>query len=145
MTAIVNISVGDGVSAKSWKEAIVRPLLKKSGLELAAKNYRPVSNLPFLSKVVETCMLVHFNSHCEKNHLLPEYQSAHRKHYSCKTALVKMMDDILWAMENQPIMAVVAIDLSAAFDTVDHDILLSVLSRKFGIQDTALRWVDSYL
>ena len=56
-----------------------------------------------------------------------------------------MMDDILWAMENQRITAVVAIDLSAAFDTVDHDILLSVLSRKFGIQDTALRSVDSYL
>ena len=74
ITAIVNISLRDGVFAESWKEAIVRPLLKKSGLKLAAKNYRPVSNLPFLSKVVEKCMLVHFNSHCENNHLLPEYQ-----------------------------------------------------------------------
>ena len=72
ITAIVNISLRDGVFAESWKEAIVRPLLKKSGLELAARNYRPVSNLPFLSKVVEKCMLVHFSSHCEKNHLLPE-------------------------------------------------------------------------
>ena len=56
-----------------------------------------------------------------------------------------MMDDFLWAMENQRITAVVAIDLSVAFDKVDHDILISVLSRKVAIQDTALRWVDSYL
>ena len=129
ITAIVNNSLMDGVFTDLWKEAIVRPLLKKSGLVLAAKNYRPVSNLLFLSKVVEKCMLVHFNSHCEKNHLLPEHQSSYRKHYSCKTALVKMMDDILWAMENQHIMAVSAIDLSTAIDTVDHDILCKIYIR----------------
>ena len=145
ITAIVNISLRDGVFAKTLKEAIVRPLLKKPGLELVAANYRPVSNLPFISKVVEKCMLTRLNKHCDDNNLLPEYQSAYRKNYSCETALVKLMDDILWSMETQEVTAVVAIDLSAAFDTVDHNILLNVLEDRFGIKDSSLKWVDSYL
>ena len=79
------------------------------------------------------------------NNLLPEYQSAYRQHYSCETALVKMADDILWSMEHQRITAVVAIDLSATFDTVDHDILLKVLDTRFGIRGTVNKWVESYL
>ena len=71
------------------------------------------------------------------NNLLPEYQSAYRQHYSC--------DDILWSMEHQRIIGVVAIDLSAAFDTVDHYILLKVLDTRFGIRGTANKWVESYL
>ena len=145
ITAIVNISLQEGIFADKWKVAIVRPLLKKAGLDLVAANYRPVSNLPFLSKVNEKCMLKHFNRHCEMNNLLPEYQSAYRQHYSCETALVKIADDILWSMEHQRITAVVAIDLSAAFDTVDHDILLKVLDTRFGIRGTANKWVESYL
>ena len=145
ITAIVNISLRDGVFAKTWKEVIVHPLLKKPGLELVAANYRPVSNLPFISKVVEKCMLTRLNKHCDDNNLLPEYQSAYRKNYSCETALVKLMDDILWSMEIQEVTAVVAIDLSAAFDTVDHNILLNVLEDRFGIKDSSLKWVDSYL
>ena len=71
--------------------------------------------------------------HCNKNELIPDYQSAYRPHYSCETALVKLINDLLWAMERQEVTALMAIDLSAAFDTVDHDILLSVLEAKFGI------------
>ena len=58
---------------------------------------------------------------------------------------MKLMDDILWSMETQEVTAVVAIDLSAAFDTVDHNILLNVLEDRFGIKDSSLKWVDSYL
>ena len=82
-------------------------------------NYRPVSNLSFLSKVLEKAVLKQF----------PEYQSAYRQGFSCKTALVKLTNDILWAMEHQKVTAMMAIDLSAAFDTVDHDILLEVLQK----------------
>lgn len=145
ITSIVNLSLSGGVFAKDWKSAIVRPLLKKKGLDLIPKNYRPVSNLPFISKVVEKCMLHQFTAHCDTNNLLPDYQSAYRKNYSCETALVKLHDDILWSMEKQRITAVIAIDLSAAFDTVDHDILLDVLNKRFGVSHTALAWFQSYL
>ena len=103
---IVNLSLSSGTFANEWKSAIVRPLLKKQGLELIAKNYRPVSNLPFMSKVVEKCMLQQFTAHCDANKLLPDYQSAYRTNLSCETALVKLHNDILWSMEqvSQPLL-----------------------------------------
>ena len=83
--------------------------------------------------------------HCNRHELIPDYQSAYRQHYSCETALIHLMNDLLWAMERQEVTALMAIDLSAAFDTVDHDILLSVLKAKFGIEGKALNWFESYL
>ena len=76
---------------------------------------------------------------------MPEYQSAYRANFSCKTALLKLTDDLLWSMEHQEVTPLVSIDLSAAFDTVDHDLLLSILSKKFGVVDKALKWFDSCL
>ena len=145
ITSIINISLEQGVFAHSWKSATVRPLLKEVGLELTCSNYRPVSNLPFLSKVTEKCMLSQFTAHCDTNKLLPNYQSAYHKNFSCETALVKLMEDILWSIKQQKITAVVAIDLSATFDTVDHDILLDVLQSGFGVKVIALHRFDSYL
>lgn len=145
ITGVVNLSLSSGTFATDWKSAIVRPLLKKKGLELTAKNYRPVSNLPFMSKVVEKCMLRQFTAHCDANRLLPDYQSAYRANFSCETALVELHDNILWSMEKQRVTAIVAIDLSAAFDTVDHNILLDVLHKRFGISQPILSWFESYL
>ena len=127
------------------KTAIIKPLLKKAGLELICKNYRPVSNLSFLSNILEKCALLQFNNHCTVNNLLPDYQSAYREHFSCETTLVKLLDDIVWNMETQKITAVVVIDLSAAFNTVDHDVLLDVLINRFGLDGNTQDWIDSYL
>ena len=140
ITDLVNISLSNGVFALKWKTSVIRPLLKKPNLDLILSSYRPVSNLPFLSKLLEKCAMVRVNEHCEKNDLVPDYQSAYRKGYSCKTAIVKVVNDILWAMENQNIMAIMALDLSAAFDTVDHGILLNLLEKKFWTKRTVLNW-----
>ena len=86
-------------------------------------------------------MLTQFTTHCDNNDLLTDYQSAYRKNFSCETALVKLTDDILWSMEEQRVTAVVAIDLSAAFDMVDHSILLEVLQKRFGHRTTVVRLV----
>ena len=77
--------------------------------------------------------------------MLPSYQSAYRKGYSTETALVKLSNDILCNMEQQRVTALVCVDLSAAFDTVDHDVLLQVLRNKFGVSGVALTWFESYL
>ena len=69
-----------------WKTAIIKPLLKKVGLDLICKNYRPVSNLSFLSKILKKCALLQFNNHCTVNKLLPVYQSAYREHFSCENS-----------------------------------------------------------
>ena len=127
LVRIINASLEQGVFARKWKRAIVKPLLKKSGLELIFKNYRPVLNLCFLSKVLEKCALKQLDEHCKKYAPLPDYQSSYRQYYSCEMALVKLMNDILWNMECGDVTAFIAIDLSAAFDMVDHGILLDVL------------------
>ena len=144
ITNIMNTSLKLGVFVQKWKVAVIHPLLKKAGLELIPKNYRPVSILSFLSKVLEQCVLMRFNEHCDNHSLLPDYQSAYRPNYSCETSLLKI-NDMLWAMERKSVTAMVVMDLSAAFNTVDHDILLSVLENKFGIKDVALKWFESYL
>ena len=103
------------------------------GLALVAPNYCPVSNLPFLGKVLERCVVNQFTAHCDTINLFPGYQYAYRRNYSCEMALIKIINDCLWAMENQMVTVLVAIDLSTAFDTVDHEILLEVLNKKFGL------------
>ena len=85
-------------------------------------NQRLVSNLGSISKVVEKVILEQLMEQCNQNTLLPEYQSTYRKDHSCETSLVKLVNDILWGMENQLVTALVILDLSTAFDTVDHDI-----------------------
>ena len=75
----------------------------------------------------------HVNEHYNLHKLLPDYQSAYRNGYSCETVIIKLMNDILWAMENQNVTALMALDLSVAFDTVDYKILSSVLEHNFGL------------
>ena len=145
ITHIVNRSLDQGEFYTSCKEALVKPLVKKKILGTAMTNYRPVSNLQFISKIVEKVTLDHFTQHCNRNSLLPNYQSAYRQYHSCETSLVKLVNDILWAMEKQLVTVVVILDLSAAFDTVNHDLLLEVLGKRFGIAGAARKWYTSYL
>ena len=124
---------------------IIHPLLKKLGLDLISKNYRPVSNLSFLSKVVENCALKQFTKHCDENSLLLAYQSAYRKNFSCKMALLKLFDDLLWSMKQQKVNLPVAIDLSAAFDTVNQGIIIDMLNTVFSVRSKPLNWFKFYL
>ena len=141
---IINLSLESGF-AREWKTAIVRPLLKKLGADLIYKNFRPVSNLSFLSKLVEKAVLKQFLEHCDTYKLHANHQSAYRENHSCETAILKLVNDVLWSMENQSCMACIFMDLSAAFDTVDHELLLNILSKEYGISDNALQWYDTYL
>ena len=128
---IVNISLTKGLFANDCKTAIVHPLLKRPGLDLLMRNYRPVSNLCFLSKLIICCMLKQLISHCNTNSLIPDFQSALRENYSTETCLIKMCNDILLLMEKQQITAMVDLDFSAAFDMVHHNILLNILQNHY--------------
>ena len=145
ITKIVNLSLSTGTFSNQWKQAIVRPLLKKKGADLTYKNYRPVSNLQFISKVVERCALLQFSQHCDDHELIPDYQSAYREGYSCETSVIHLLDNILWGMERQEITPCLFLDLSAAFDTVDHDLFLAIMEAWFGMCGLALSWFASYL
>ena len=103
-TLIGNNSIITEIFAHSWKTIIVHPILKKVGLALQLSNFRPVSNFSFLSHVVECALLEQFNKHCKDQDLIPDYlipDYAYHVNYSCETALVKIINDILWVMENQ--------------------------------------------
>ena len=109
------------------------------------KNYRPISNLPFLSKILEKVVLHKLLSHLQENNLSNPFQSAYRAGCSTETVSLRIVNDILSALDNDNISVLLLLDLSAAFDTLDHQILLSRLNSVFGIQSTALQWFHSYL
>ena len=86
-------------------------------------------------------MWLQLSSHCQDHGLLPDYQSAYRPNYSCENNLLKISNDILWNFECQHITSLTTMDLSAAFNTVDHDVLLQILNNKFGVMDMATKLV----
>ena len=145
LTKLVNQSLQTGEFPDELKQALVTPLLKKPSLDLIMKNYRPISNLPFVGKLLERCVIDQLLEHIRTNNLMEPLQSAYRPHHSTETALLRVRTDILKAMDNQEVACLVLLDLSATFDTVDHKILLERLENYFGITRTALRWIRSYL
>ena len=146
ITDIVNRSLSTGVFPDFYKQAIVKPLLKKPGLDKNnLKNYRPVSNLSFTSKIVEKVVAARLCEHMKQNHLDEVMQSAYKQHHSVETALLRVQSDILSAMDNNKGVILALLDLSAAFDTVDHAQLLARLQKRIGLQGTVLEWFSSYL
>ena len=135
--------MNNGVVPAALKIAHVHPTLKKSSLnpELL-KNYRPISNLPYISKVLERVVFSRLSDYLRENNLLDSRQSAYRAHHSVETLLVNLSNDILMEMDLGRITVLVSLDLSSAFDTVHHNILLNILS-SLGIQDVVLDWFKS--
>lgn len=142
---LVNLSLESGVFAEDWKNALVHPLLTKAGLKPINKNFRPVSNLQVTSKITEKSVAIQLQDHMTTINLFPVFQSAYRQNHSTETALFKVKNDLLLNMDKGHVTLLVILDLSAAFDTVDHGILLHWLQFKLGLRDKALLWFKSYL
>jgi hypothetical protein len=146
ITTIINTSMHSGHVPDMFKCAHIRPLLKKSGLDVdILKNYRPVSNLSFISKILEKVIDKRIDQHLQKNCLHEKYQSAYRRFHSTETALLKVQSDILETLDKGATTVLIMLDLSAAFDTIDHKVLLQRFERMYGITGCALQWVSSYL
>ena len=146
ITLIINKSFQSGTVPADMKKALVRPTLKEHWLDTEdAANYRPVSNLSFLSKIMEKVVDCRLDKHLNQNTLLSNHQSAYRKNHSTETTLVKVQNDILVALDQGYATLLILLDISAAFDVVDHERLLERHSQYFGIRDKALDWMSSYL
>jgi len=146
ISLLINKSLTAGCFPAAFKEASVRPLLKKVGLDaIDQKNFRPVSDLPFLSKLLERIVQARLQAFLESNRLMPKTQSAYRKYHSTETAVTRVYNDLLLAADRGQVSALCLLDLTAAFDTVDHELLLLRLERQFGLRGTALMWFRSYL
>ena len=144
ITRMINLSLQSGVFCDEWKQALVQSQLKKSKTETVFENLRPISNLTFTSKLTERAVFNQTNDYLNLYQLYPKAQSAYRKYHSTET-LLRVKHDILMNMNRQHVTLLVILDLSAAFDTVDHHIMLERLKSCFGIQDQVLKWFTSYL
>lgn len=126
--------------------AAITPIIKKASLDRNEyKNYRPVSNIMYISKLIEKVVTNQITNHVTSYDLDEMYQSAYKANTSTETALLKVKSDILNAVDRQEVVFLVLLDLSAAFDTVDHKILLKRLHNRMGISGTALKWFETYL
>ena len=134
ITAMVNKSLNEMSVPTAFKQTIVRPLLKKPGLNMNnLKNYRPVSILPFVSKIIEKVVASRIEDHLDKHKLHDNRQSAYHSLHSTETALLRVHHDIATALDNNSCSILVMLDLSAAFDIIDHGILYQRLEYTFGI------------
>src|ERR1700733_5174853 len=146
ITKIINLSLFTGNFPLNFKHSHVTPLLKKSNLDKEnVSNYRPISNLSFLSKLTERIVLARLNDYLSSNSLLNPHQSGFTKHHSTETLLVSLYNKLVSAVSHQQVSCLCLLDISAAFDTIDHTLLLHRLSSWFGLSGTALNWFQSYL
>ena len=146
ITSLVNLSLLSGEFPSNLKSAIVTPLLKKPTLCPEIKsNYRAISSVATSSKILERSAASQLNDHLSTNKLYVPVQSAYRQKHSTETALLRVVNDLLLSIDSGKASMLVLLDLSAAFDTVDHDILVNRLRDSFCIQDKALSWFQSYL
>lgn len=143
---IINTTFVTGSVPRALKVAAITPVLKKPGCDVSdLSNYKPVSNLPFLAKVLECVVVSQLHSHLSLNKLLEIFQSGFRLGHSTETALVQVMNDFLVSVYSGALTILVLLDLSAAFDTVCHSILIERLETWLGISGTVLEWFKSYL
>ena len=146
LTDLFNSSLASGIFPQCFKSALVTPILKKRCLDHNdLNNYRPVSNLCFIAKILEKLVLSQVSSYLNSHNLYNTCQSAYRPGHSTETALLKVVNDLFLSLNKGNISVLALLDFYSAFDTIDHTILVHRLHTDFGFTDTVLQWFSSYL
>ena len=143
---IVNDSLQSGIFPDYLKNVHVTPVPKsnKKGIN-EVSSFRPIINNSIISKILEKCAFSQLNNHLQANNLLIVNQSAYKRNHSCETALLKIYNDVLSMLNSSTNVVVALLDFSAAFDTINHDLLIQKLHGQYGIRGTVLNWFKSYL
>ena len=142
----MNTCLSSGHVPAAFKHAVVQPLLKKKNLDPSdLSNFRPISQLPFLSKALEKVVYLQLQSFLTSHGIHDIFQSGFRTGHSTETALLRVFNDLLLNADVGSPAVLVLLDLTAAFDTVDHPTLLHRLENSVGVTGTALQWFKSYL
>ena len=143
---LINLCFSTGIFPTGFKSAVVKPLLKKPTLDCEVlKNFRPISNLTFLSKLIEKVIAERLVSHMQDNGMVEKFQSAYKANHSTETALLRVYNDMLFSIDQGGGGILVLLDLSSAFDTIDHAMLFNLWQDIFGISGSALDLLKSYL
>ena len=141
LTLIINLLLESGKVPTSLKEAMINPILKKILDKDILNDYRPMSNLPFISKLIERLVCGQIVSHLDKNNLSENYQSAYGQHQSTETGLTVVLNNLLTSLDQKKTVFLISLDLSAQFNTIDHKILLNRLKHQIGIRDMSYDWM----
>ena len=145
-TDLFNSSLASGIFPQCFKSALVTHILKKRCLDRNdLNNYRPVSNLCFIAKILEKLVLSQVSSYLNSHNLYNTCQSAYRPGHSTETALLKVVNDLILSLNKGNISVLALLDFSSAFDTIDHTILVHRLHTDIGFTDAVLQWFSSYL
>lgn len=143
LASIINSSLESGRVPSYFKQAVVQPLVKKPNLDPSLlSNFRPISKLPFISKLFEKVVAHQLTVALN---ILDKFESGFRQRHSTETARLRVSNDIMMSSDADKCSILVLLDLSAAFDTVDHCILLDRLGEWVGISGRPLDWFSSYL
>ena len=146
LLSLINMTVRSTRFPENLKKGFVVPLIKKPSLDPEnLNNYRPVTNLLFLSKMLELVLFEQLKTYLEVNSLYGKFQSAYRRRHSTETALTRISNDLLGYLDSGFSPLYVGLDLSAAFDSIDHHLLLRVLEMRLGVRSDALKMLESYL
>lgn len=143
LTHIINISFEHNTFPDRWKKAIIKPI-PKILIPLKASDFRPISLLTTLSKIIELLAFRQMVHYCNEHCLLDPNQSAYKKFHSTITALLKVTDDILEGIEDFEVSIMIFLDFSKAFDTINHRLLLEKL-KILGFDGPSCNWIKSYL
>ena len=137
---MINLSLNSSTVPSSFKVAQLLAILKKPHLDKdELNNYQPISNLPYISKLLELVIASQLVTHLQEHNLADPFQSAYRKIHSTETALTFVNNEILMSLDSCRTVPLILLDLSAAFDTVDHTILLNRLQHHLGISLPVLK------
>ena len=146
LTVLFNSSLVSGIFPQCFKSALVTPILKKRCLDHNdLNNYRPVSNLCFIAKILEKLVSSQVSAYLNSHNLYNSCQSAYRPGHSTETALLKVANDLFLSPNKGNMPVLTLLDFSSAFDTIDHPILVHRLHTDFGFTDTVLQWFSSYM
>ena len=146
ITYMLNLSLSTGSFPDIWKFSVINPILKKDNLDPSqAASYRPIAKLPLLSKVLERIVSAQLRIYLQRNDLFPQLQSAYRQSHSTETSILKITSDILLSLDQGHLCLLTMLDLSAAFDSIDLEILIRRLNIFFGLTGTALKWFNSFV
>src|SRR6218665_2094117 len=143
LTALCNSSIREASLPDSQKRSILLPVIKQVGLDQSdPANYRPIANVTFLSKILERIVANQLNSYLDANEMFPSYQSGFRRNHSTET--LRLLSDFYSAMDRGHVTLLALFDVSSAFDSVDHTILIQRLTTSFGLVDQPLAWLKSF-
>ena len=146
ISKLTNLSFSQAIFPASFKTAQVLPLLKKGNLDpTIPSNYHPIFNLSTISKIIERLVHSRKTSQVSLSPNFKLFQSAYRKHHSTETTLLRITDSLRNICATGDAAVLVSLDLSAAFDTLEHNIIIDIFNRHFNITDLALSWFCSYL